>query len=40
VKPQSGSRLYVLNPRTDNFGYIDADAVGPSGSPASAREDR
>jgi hypothetical protein len=36
VKPQSGSRLYVLNPRTNNFGYIDADAVGPSGPPASA----
>lgn len=36
VKPQSGSRLYVLNPRTNNFAYIDADAVGPSGPPPSS----
>jgi hypothetical protein len=36
VKPQTGSRLYVLNPRTNNYGYIDAEAVGPSGPPASA----
>ncbi|HEY7067932.1 MAG TPA: L,D-transpeptidase [Chloroflexota bacterium] len=26
-------RLYVLNPRTQNYAWIDADAVGPSGSP-------
>lgn len=30
---QQGDRLYVYNPRTDNFAYIDATAIGPSDSP-------
>lgn len=34
VLPQAGSRLYVFNPRSGNFGYVDAAAVGPSGPPA------
>ncbi|HEV7215871.1 MAG TPA: hypothetical protein VGP33_12215 [Chloroflexota bacterium] len=34
VKAQNGSRLYVFNPRSGNFGYVDAAAVGPSGPPA------
>lgn len=33
VKRQQGPRLYVLNPLTHNYAYIDADAVGPSGPP-------
>lgn len=33
VERRAGSRLYVYNPRTDNFAYIDAAAVGPSGAP-------
>lgn len=33
TRPQSGGRLYVLNPRTGNYAYIDAAAVGPSGPP-------
>lgn len=28
-----GERLYVFNPRTNNFAYVDAKAVGPSGPP-------
>lgn len=34
VTPQAGSRLYVFNPRSGNYGYVDAAAVGPSGPPA------
>jgi lipoprotein-anchoring transpeptidase ErfK/SrfK len=30
---QQGDRFYVYNPRTDNFAYIDAAAVGPSSAP-------
>jgi hypothetical protein len=29
VKPQEGGRLYVLNPYSKDFFWIDADAVGP-----------
>jgi hypothetical protein len=32
--PQTSSRLYVYNPRTHNFAFIDAAACGPSGPPA------
>ncbi|HEY8744809.1 MAG TPA: hypothetical protein VIU62_17100 [Chloroflexota bacterium] len=35
VKAQTGSRLYIFNPRSGNYGYVDAAAVGPSGPPAS-----
>lgn len=31
--PQNGPRLYVLNPLTGGYAYIDASAVGPSSSP-------
>ncbi len=31
VAPQNGPRLFVFNPMTDNYAYIDASAVGPSG---------
>jgi len=34
VQPQTGSRLYVYNPRTQNYAFIDANAVGPSGPPS------
>jgi hypothetical protein len=34
VQRQSGSRLHVYNPRTRDYAYIDASAVGPSGPPA------
>ncbi len=33
VVPQQGPRLYVWNPTTRNYAYIDAAAVGPSGAP-------
>jgi lipoprotein-anchoring transpeptidase ErfK/SrfK len=33
VERIAGSRLYVFNPRSANFAYIDASAVGPSGPP-------
>ncbi len=36
VLPQQGSRLYVFNPVTENYAYVDAAAVGPSGPPPSA----
>ena len=29
VRPQDGSRLYVLNPYSKDYFWIDADAVGP-----------
>lgn len=32
---QVGDRLYVYNPRTQNFAYVDAKAVGPSAAPPS-----
>ena len=31
VAPQIGKRIYVFNPVTDNYGWIDAEGVGPSG---------
>ena len=31
-----GSRLYVYNPRTQNFAYVDAGKVGPSTPPSAA----
>ena len=36
VGPQQGSRLFVWNPRSNNYAYIDASAVGPSGPPPTA----
>lgn len=33
VRPQEGSRLYVLNPYSHNYFWIDADAVGPVSEP-------
>lgn len=35
VGPQVGSRIYVFNPATLNYGWIDASGVGPSGPPPS-----
>ena len=32
--PQVGDRILVYNPITNNYGWIDAPAVGPSGPPA------
>jgi hypothetical protein len=31
--PPDGPRLYVFNPLSQNFFWIDADAVGPVGAP-------
>lgn len=36
VAPQSGPRLYVLNPSTRGYAYVDAAAVGPSAPPPTA----
>ena len=33
VAPQTASRLFVYNPATRNYAYVDADVVGPSGPP-------
>jgi len=33
VAPQIGKRIYVYNPVTDNYGWIDAEGVGPAGPP-------
>ncbi len=33
VQPQTGPRLYVFNPRSHNYAYLDAAAAGPSGPP-------
>ncbi|MGH2355421.1 MAG: hypothetical protein ACRDI2_00420 [Chloroflexota bacterium] len=33
VAPQVGQRLFVYNPTTDNYGWIDAAGVGPVGPP-------
>jgi len=33
VAPQIGNRIYVFNPVTGNYGWINADGVGPSGPP-------
>lgn len=33
VAPQQGPRLYVLDPSSTNYAYIDAAAVAPSGAP-------
>lgn len=33
VKPKDGPRLYVFNPITQNYAYIDADAIEPSIEP-------
>jgi hypothetical protein len=33
VKPQDGDRLYVIVAATNNYAYIDAKDVGPSGPP-------
>lgn len=38
VEPQRGPRLHVLNPVTNNYAYIEAASVGPSGPwPSAAR---
>ncbi len=34
VAPQVGTRIFVYNPVTNNYGWIDALGVGPSGPPA------
>jgi hypothetical protein len=34
VGPQVAGRIYVFNPTTLNYGWIDASGVGPSGPPA------
>jgi hypothetical protein len=31
--PPEGNRVYVFNPRTQNFAYVDIDDVGPAGEP-------
>jgi lipoprotein-anchoring transpeptidase ErfK/SrfK len=33
VERFEGSRVYVFNPRSANFAYVDAAAIGPSGPP-------
>ena len=33
VAPQIGNRIYVFNPVTGNYGWINADGVGPAGPP-------
>ena len=33
VERSEGNRLYVFNPRSNNFAFVDATAVGPSGPP-------
>jgi hypothetical protein len=33
VRPQVGARIFVFNPATDNYGWIDAAGVGPVGPP-------
>ncbi|MBI2939885.1 MAG: L,D-transpeptidase family protein [Chloroflexi bacterium] len=33
ARAQEGPRLYVYVPWTDNYAYVDAEAVGPSGPP-------
>lgn len=35
VEPQIGMRLMVLDPRTNNYAYVNARDVGPSGPPPS-----
>ena len=37
VQPPSGPRLYVFNPYTANYLWIDADAVGPVPNPPERR---
>lgn len=34
VLPPDGQRLYVFNPYSQNYFWIDAAAVGPAGAPA------
>ena len=36
AEPQVGTRLYVLNPKTNNYAYVNASDVGPSGPPPGA----
>jgi hypothetical protein len=33
LNPQIGSRLFVLNPETDKYAYVNARDLGPSGPP-------
>jgi hypothetical protein len=33
IERAQGNRLYVFNPRSNNFAFVDATAVGPSGPP-------
>ncbi len=40
VRPQDNPRLYVLNPYSNNYLWIDADAVGPSQAPEHAPSPR
>jgi hypothetical protein len=36
MEPQDGPRLHVLNPKTKNYAFVDAAAVGPSDAPKAA----
>lgn len=36
MEPQDGPRLHVLNPKTKNYAYVDAVAVGPADAPKAA----
>jgi lipoprotein-anchoring transpeptidase ErfK/SrfK len=36
MAPQSGPRLHVLNPKTRNYAFVDAAAVGPATPPKAA----
>jgi lipoprotein-anchoring transpeptidase ErfK/SrfK len=33
VAPPEGGRVYVFNPRTENFAYVDVEDFGPAGAP-------
>ena len=37
VQPPAGTRLYVLNPYSNNYFWIDADAIGPVPNPPERR---
>ncbi|MDP8925153.1 MAG: hypothetical protein M3O34_20100 [Chloroflexota bacterium] len=39
VQPPNGPRLYVFNPYTGNYAWIDADAVGPVPDPPERRSE-
>src|SRR5262249_42122166 len=39
MSPQDGPRLYVLNPKTKNYAFVDATSVGPTDGPLGASFD-